>query len=179
MTRKSAWLPPKRRGPRFTQWEPWRPAALEGVDLAELSYIVVDEMVEPTSVLAVTEWPRVDKQGRVRFRPDEPPHLVRVGTKDLAKFLAKHRRGPGPRRREVRIGDVYAAVARTGRLPEPESAAEADELAHSRVRPVAEWLDTIVYDISGAARETAKIALYGAVAPTLKPEEAEGLARKG
>ena len=178
MTSKSAWLPPKRRGPRWAQWEPWKPSELEAVDVGELSYIVVDEMVEPTSVLAVTEWPRVDKQGRVRFRLDEPPHLVRVETKELAKFLAKHRVGPGPRRREVRIGDVYAAVARTGKLPEPESEEEAHELAHAKVRPVAAWLDTKVYDISAAARETAKIALYGAVAPTLKPEEAEGLTRK-
>jgi hypothetical protein len=177
MTSKSAWLPKRRRGPRFAQWDRWRPDELKDVDLGELSYIVVDEIVEPTAVLAVTEWPRVDQQGRVRFQLDKPPHLVRVEIKELAKHLKKSRIGAGSRSRQVRIGDVYAAVARTGPFPEPEST-EARELAHSELQPVADWLGSKVYDISGAAREAAKIALYGAVAPVLKPEEAEGLARK-
>jgi hypothetical protein len=178
MTSKSAWLPKRRAGPRFGQWDPWRPAELEGVDLGELSYIVVDEIVEPTAVLAVTEWPRVDRRGRVRFRLDQSPHLVRVAIKDLAQHLAKHRVGAGSRKREVRIGDVYAAVARTSRLPKPQSGAVAPELAPTELGPVADWLGPKVYDISGAAREAAKIALYGAVAPLLKPEETKGLARK-
>ncbi|HEV8250092.1 MAG TPA: hypothetical protein VGQ15_08975 [Gaiellaceae bacterium] len=172
------WLPKAPARPPFRRWRHWHPPALEGVDVAELSYIVVDEIVTPTCVLAVTEWPRVDRKGRVRFRLDARPHLVRVSVHELTRYLAKHRTGIRNKRREVRIGDVFAAVADTDQLPPPESEAEAHELGGSRLTPLT-WLEPPVYDLTAPAREVAKIAQYSAVTPLLKPEEVKRLVKKG
>jgi hypothetical protein len=169
-----SWLPPAPPPPPFDEWALWAPASLEGVDVAGLSYIVVDEIVKPTCVLAVTDWPRIDESGRVRFRLDVRPHLVRVAVSELAGYLAEHRAVEDNKDREVRIGDVYAAVARTEKLPAPESEAEARELTGSELTPL-DWLEPPIHDITVAGRETAKIALYGALAPVLDPDEAERL----
>ena len=171
------WLPKAPKRPAFNRWRPWQPAALERVDVAGLSYIVVDEIVKPTCVLAVTEWPRIDPKGRVRFRLDARPHLVRVSIAELTRYLGKHREGVRNRRREVRIGDVYAAVARTDQLPPPESEAEAHKLEGSKLTPL-DWLEPPVHDITAPGREVAKIALYGAVAPVLKPHEVERIVKR-
>ena len=161
--------PPRRRPPRFDRWRLWQPDTLEGIDPGPLSYVVVDEIVEPTCVLAVSGWPRIDGKGRLRFRLDERPHLVRVSRGDLARYLRRHRTSTRHRRREVRIGDVYAAVARTERLPEPESGREARELTGET--PL-DWLEPPVYDVTADARDAAKVALYGAVAPVLGKKQA-------
>ena len=164
------WPPPPPPAPPFEDWPMWQPEGLKG-DPAGLSYIVVDEIVKPTCVLAVTEWPRIDEKGRVRFRLDVRPHLVRVAIAELEAYLTKHRTGGD---REVRIGDVYAAAARTQELPPPETEAEARELAGSELTSL-DWLEPPIHDITGAARDAAKVALYGAVAPVLRPEEVERL----
>jgi hypothetical protein len=171
------WLPPAPKRPSFRRWRVWQPPALAGVDVAGLSYIVVDEIVAPTCVLAVTEWPRVDPKGRVRFRLDARPHLVRVSVGELTRYLGKHRTGARNRKREVRIGDVFAAVAHTDQLAPPESEAEAHELEGSKLTPL-DWLEPPVHDVTAPAREVAKIALYGAVAPVLKPHEVERIVKR-
>lgn len=166
--------PPRRRRAPFAKWPPWEPEGVARAKLGELRYIVVEEIVKPTCVLAVSTWPRVDDEGHVRFPLDERPHLVRVELGDLSRYLKKHRAGRN-RGREVRIGDVFAAAADTDALPEPESEAEA----HATTEPRdLDWLGTPVYDITAPARETAKIALYSAVAPVLTPEEAEKLGKE-
>jgi hypothetical protein len=170
------WLPPAPTRPAFRRWRLWQPPTPQGLDVTELSYIVVDEIVTPTCVLAVTEWPRVDGKGRVRFRLDVRPHLVRVSVAELTRYLAKHRAGVRNRKREVRIGDVYAAVAQTDRLPQPESEEEAHKLGGSKLTPL-DWLEPPVYDITAPAREVAKIALYAAVAPVLKRDEVERIVK--
>jgi len=169
------WLPKVPPPPPFETWRPWQPPALEGVEVERLSYIVVDEIVEPTCVLAVTEWPRVDGEGRVRFRLDVRPHLVRVSVGELTRHLGKNRTGVRNRRREARIGDVYAAAADTEQLPEPESEAEAHELA--RLHSL-DWFKAPIYDLTTPAREVAKMALYGAVAPVLEHDEVERIVRR-
>jgi hypothetical protein len=168
------WLPAAPTPPPFDDWPPWEPASLEGVEVAGLSYIVVDEIVKPTCVLAVTDWPRIDGEGRVRFRLDARPNLVRVAVGELSDYLTRHRTAEEHADRDVRIGDVYAAVARTEELPAPESEAEARELAGSELTPL-DWLVPPIHDITVAGREAAKIALYGALAPVLEPEEAKRL----
>ena len=163
------WPPKAPPAPPFDEWKPWKPKGSR-FDVAGLFYIVVDEIVEPTCVLAVTEWPRIDDKGRVRFRLDARPHLVRVSVTELSAYLAEHRSGARHRDRRVRIGDVYAAVARTGQLPPPETEAEALELTGDDLTPL-DWLEPPIHDITAAARETAKIALYGAVAPVLDRDD--------
>ena len=173
------WPPPEPEAPPFDDWPLWTPRDLRGIDLGGLSYIVVDEIVEPTCVLAVTEWPRVDDRGRVRFRLDNRANLVRVAVAELTANLGEHRyrrsrRGPD---RAVRIGDVYAASADTSKLPPPETEQESKELAGSELTPL-DWLRPPVYDITGGARDVAKAALYSAVAPVLRPSELKRIAKQ-
>jgi hypothetical protein len=170
------WPPPRRRLRGFERWQPWRPRGLRVADPTKLSYIVVDEIVKPTCVLAVSEWPRLDKDGRVRFRLDRRPHLVRVAVRELEKFLAKNRSDKTLRDRAVRIGDVFAARADTAQLAPPESEEEAQKLEHQVTG--LQWLKPPVYDISLPAREAAKAALYGAVTPVLSEGELKRLGKR-
>ena len=159
----ASWLPPALPDPPFEDWSLWQP---EGLEVAGKSYIVVDEIVKPTAVLAVTEWPRVDGDGRVRFRLDDRPHLVRVELEELAGHLAEER--------EVRIGDVFAAPVNEHKLAPPESEEEAEHLHHDLPSSF-EWLEGPLENVTVAARDVAKVALYSAVAPVLDAEEAAEL----
>jgi hypothetical protein len=179
MTRNTAWLPKARVNRGFASWPLWQPPRVPQEKLEKLSYIVVDEIVAPTCVLAVSEWPRVDDKGRLRFRLSKRPQLVRVAARDLMKHLATHRLPRKGSQRELRIGDVFAAVADKDRLPKPQSDAEAHKLAGSSLTPVETWLDPPIYDVTASARDAAKVALYSAVAPTLTPDEVKRLSQKG
>jgi hypothetical protein len=162
-----SWLPPVPPAPPFGDWPLWQPPGLE-VD--GKSYIVVDEIVRPTAVLAVTEWPRVDDQGRVRFKHEERARLVRVELDELAERLAEER--------TVRVGDVYAAVVKEKKLADPESEQEAEHLAHDRAAPL-DWLVGKLENVTVEARDVAKAALYSAVAPVLDHREAAELKSGG
>lgn len=167
--RRRKWLPSAPEPPPFEEWEHWHPEEI-GDEPSALSYIVVDDLADGTCVLSVSEWPRVDDQGRVRFRLDERPHLVRADARRFAAHLRKHGAG-GWRGREVRVGDVVAARTRTELLAEPESEQEADAL-RGGPPPSLDWLEAPVYDATAAAREAAKVALFSAVSPVLDPSEA-------
>ncbi len=139
------------------------PADLLGV----LSHIVVDELSNEVAGLVVCEWPRVDHRGRLRV----PGRSWRVGA-NLIEFhaLLANRKLPHGQakdeallRREVRIGDVFAA--KTRRPP-----------GRAAVPKVRRWLTPPIYDISGDAREAAKAALNAAVAPTMGLPEVEQIA---
>ena len=112
-----------------------------GLDTTGLSYIVVEEIEGGLVGLAVSEWPRTDERGRLRF--DSEPMQAAVERRAFEDFLDRHRQ-PG---RPLRVGDVFAA--RTG-LPthNPE-----------------DWIEPPVHDVTAEAREAAKIAFYAAVAP--------------
>jgi len=141
----------------------WSPPALDGADPSGLSYVVVDEIEGGLIGLAVSDWPRTDEKGRLRF--DSTPVLVGAERGALERFLDSHRDASRP----VRIGDVFAARARQ---------IEADE-AEPRLEPVLDperWFDPPVYDITSDAREAAKLSFYGAVAPALEPDQAARLA---
>lgn len=162
-----SWLPPAPPAPPFGDWPLWQP---QGLEVKGKSYIVVDEIVRPTAVLAVTDWPHVDDQGRVRFKLDERAHLVRVELGELAKHLAEER--------TVRVGDVYAAVVKEEKLAPPESEEEAEHLAHDHAAPL-DWLVGKLENVTVEARDVAKAALYSAVAPVLEHGEAAELKRGG
>ncbi len=144
----------------------WSPPAIEGADTAGLSYVVVDEIEGSMVGLAVSDWPQVDEQGRLRF--ESSPVLLGAERDALERFLDRHRQ-PG---RPLRIGDVFAVRARASELR------QADE-AEQRLAPVLDpeqWLEPPVYDVTAAAREAAKVSFYSAVAPALDPEQAARLA---
>jgi hypothetical protein len=129
-----------------------------------LSYIVVDELSKEVAGLVVASWPRLDSKGRVRFSGSS----WRVGARvnQLIPLLEADRivpgarvgAGPGPQR-PLRIGDAFAAKANR---PRGRGAA---------VPALERWLSPPVYDVSADARDAAKAALFGAVAPTMSEED--------
>lgn len=143
----------------------WAPGGLEGQDPSGLSYVVVDEIEGGTVGLAVSEWPRVDGAGRVRFAT--PPVLLGADRTSLERFLGEHRRPTELAARPLRIGDVFALRAR------PEQLAQAEE-AEARLEPVLapeEWIEPPVYDVTPDARDAAKASFYAAVTPSLGPSQ--------
>jgi hypothetical protein len=148
----------------------WQPEGLDlpGATLRTLSYVVVDEVVEDAARLSVSAWPRIDKDGRLRFAGDERPRSVRADLRQLRAFVRSNRAGDGSRPSRLRMGTVLAARIDKSVLPEPESNEEMREQASSEPRLPSEWMEPPVYDITEAARDKAKEAFYAAVAPTVK-----------
>jgi len=140
----------------------WSPPALGGADPSGLSYIVVDEIEGGLIGLAVSDWPRTDEKGRLRF--DSIPVLVGAERDALERFLDGQRQSNRP----LRIGDVFAARTR------PVESNEAEPRLEPMLDPE-RWFEPPVYDITSDAREAAKISFYGAVAPALEPAEAARL----
>jgi len=143
------------------QMRPWAPDGLEGQDPRGLSYVVVDEIEGGAVGLAVSEWPRVDAEGRLRF--GLPPVLLGADRASLQRFLDAHRRTSRP----IRIGDVFAARTR----PVEEAEARLEPMLQPE-----EWIEPPVYDITADARDAAKASFYSAVTPTLGPAEVAKLA---
>ena len=171
------WLRPGDDAGAFDEsWPLWRPAGLPDKNRSDLAYIVVDDLADDTAVLAVSVWPRVDPDKRLRFPTDERPRLVRVGTDELMFLLREQRRRFASR--PLRIGDVFAARARLPELPLPASPAEQTRLEADAVPPRAlAWLEPPVYDLTAQGRDAAKAALAAAVSPLLSAEEARALER--
>lgn len=117
-----------------------------GLDTTGLSYIVVDEIEGSMVGLSVSEWPRTDEQGRLRFESE--PAQVAVERKAFERFIDEHR----AESRAIRIGDVFAARTRP---VEPSLNPER-------------WIEPPVHDVTAEAREAAKIAFYAAVAPIIE-----------
>ena len=128
-----------------------------------LFYVVVEEILGGAIGLTVSDWPEVDTSGRMRF--PSPARLVGVDRAWLDEQLTEHRlpRSPEIARRELRIGDVFAVAGVELAIAPGES-----ELT------ITGWTPPI-YDLTAEARAAAKIALYGAVAPVLDPEQARDL----
>ena len=169
------WLRPRNDPDAFDpSWPLWKSGGLPEDDPSELAYIVVDDLADGTAVLAVSVWPRVDREKRLRFPVDERARLVRVDAAELLTLLREQRRRcPN---RPLRIGDVCAARARLPELPPPASRAEQAQLERDDVRPGSlDWLEPPVYDLTPQARDAAKAALAAAVSPLLTAEEVRAL----
>lgn len=155
-------LPPR---PAATRG-PWAPRGL-GIprdELAGLSYVVVDEIVDEAVDVSVSAWPDLDERGRLAFR-DESSLSVAASARALHAHLAGAL-GELPR---LRMGDAFAA-----RTP-PDLAAR---IARRRTPlPPPDWLLPPIRDLRTPARAKAKEAFFAAVAPTLTPEQAEAMKR--
>ena len=155
-------------------WPLWRPTGLAEADPRELAYIVVDDLADDTAVLAVSVWPRLDPERRLRFPVDERPRLVRVETDELMSILREQRRRFADR--PLRIGDVFAACARLPDLPPPASRAEQAQLEAEEPPPGSlAWLEPPVFDLTAQGREAAKAALAAAVSPLLSDDDVRAL----
>jgi hypothetical protein len=169
--RPRSWLPRDRAEPLGDDAPVWVPQgfAQEPIQWHELSYIVVDELSSDVAGLVVATWPRLDPHGRVRFGGAS----WRVGARlaELRPLLDAERRVPpaaapsgAGRLRPLRISDAFAA--RT-------------EFPRARIAAVPElsrWLSPPIYDVSADARDAAKAALFGAVAPTMSEDEVSEIA---
>jgi hypothetical protein len=163
-------VPPALALPSIGRWMPDN-TALPEVELAHVSYIVIDEIVGDAVDVSISGWPDLDERGRLRFAEDEPPRTVRASADALEKYLSRvdFRSADWPR--SIRMGDVFAARVRERRLRSPERKGET-----SATPPApSTWMIPPVYDISGQARDKAKEAFYAAVSPTLRPREARAM----
>jgi Pentapeptide repeats (9 copies) len=176
----------------------WRPAGLPDIDPQSWSYAVVEEWLEGRHeidddgvsrlvggfvTLEVSPWPRVDAHGRLVFpledggtsttSPAAPGGSLILQAQALQAFLAEAR-VPGhedrPRdaavavRRPLRLGDAFAMRIRPWVWA---SRAFSKKFGIDQIRDAVE---PQVYDVTLAARDAAKIALFATLAPPLDAE---------
>jgi hypothetical protein len=120
-------------------------------------YASVDDVADGVVIFSVSEWPRLDREGRLCWTSG-PFELVGSerevqGIVDTARAAA----GITAPDRPVRVGDAFLV---RGVPDERASLSQA----------------SLVLDISAAARDAARAALYGAVASTLPTDDAERMA---
>jgi hypothetical protein len=149
-----------------------------GMSPDRLAYAVVDELVENHVGFVVSEWPRVDDEGRLLFGGA----TARIGCDlhDLNRHLASSRllladAADRPndaevlRTRSAAIGDAFGFQYPFSAAPQWFPLLDAD---------VSEWLVEPI-DVTAAAREAAKIALLSAVAgPPLTEREVSAIERE-
>jgi hypothetical protein len=133
---------------------PWFPESLRGqVEPRELmegfSYVVLEEIVDEAVLLLAWPWPVADRDGRLRWHTAEPPAEAIVDRAELRARLYQ----PAKLRREPRCGDMFAAEG-AGRQWRQPAAADLTVLLPGRL-----------FDLTPDAREAAKLAHLGSVAP--------------
>lgn len=133
---------------------PWFPESVQGqVGPQELlegfSYVVLEEIIDDTVLLLAWPWPVADRDGRLRWNTAEPPAEAIVDRAELRARLYQ----PAGLRREPRCGDTFAAEG-AGRQWHQPAAADLTVLLPGRV-----------FDLTPDAREAAKLAHLGSVAP--------------
>lgn len=147
---------------------PWLPAPLaaHGFDadsVQALSYVLVDEQVDDAVTVTVLPWPVADGAGRLRF--DDLASAREIG---LSLSALRDELYEGWLSRRPRVGDVFAAALSAQARAALES---QQELAWER--PLAEFVDGPVYDLSAEARMAAKLAFYAGVAAIHDTEDAD------
>ena len=120
------------------------------------SYVVVDERDEGVLVLVVASWPIHDDLGRLDFRGRR--RSVTVTEAALNDAVRKRAKRPAGVDRPVRIGDAFCVRGEVGRDP-------------------AKW--GRIVDVTGEARDQAKIAFHAAVAPKATPRDVRALRLDG
>jgi len=163
-------VPPAPALPSVGRWMPDN-TALPEVELAHVSYIVIDEIVGDAVDVSISGWPDLDERGRLRFAEDEPPRTVRASAAALEKYLSRVDFQSADWPRSVRMGDVFAARIRKRKLRSREREGETSPTP----RGPSTWMIPPVYDVSEQARDKAKEAFYAAVSPTLRPQEARAM----
>ena len=166
-----SWLPPACDGSEAAAAvDAWAPPGLAGGESDDRRYVVVDEILGSVVGLAVSPWPSVDAEGRLRFRIGDV-RMLAADRAELQGFLAEHRLPADLRERPLRIGDAFAVSVRPGVLEEVAGESAAQPRLEAPLAP-ASWMLAPVHDISAEAREATKVAFYASVAPTMEPEEA-------
>jgi hypothetical protein len=142
------------------------------------TYVVVDEIIGDEVTLVVAPWPRLDAGGRLAF--ELPPPTSPSTTHWIDTVIALSRRSPRSRRplpeevavRASRTAFTEAVNRSRARYRQVERELRIGDAF--RVRGIqsgrpSEWED--ILDVTTDAREAAKAALFGAVAPKLDRTE--------
>jgi hypothetical protein len=167
---RAAEPPPRRRARTRRLWQPQELAERDVSPGPSDVYLVIDardsgtagtEHVVAMITAVAAPWPGLDVSGRLIFsRGSSRTQTTRtlfLAEETFHAALDQARRGHDQAARDVRIGDAFWV-----RGLHPDGAG---------------WDDII--DVSAAARESAKIALYGAVAAKVDEEEARWLDLSG
>jgi hypothetical protein len=120
-------------------------------------YASVDDVADGMVVFSVSNWPRLDREGRLYW--DINPFELVVPEQEVQAIVDAGRAEAGITApdRPIRVGDAFLLRG----LPDEQASLGRASL---------------VLDISAAARDAARAALYGAVASTLRLEDAEKMA---
>jgi hypothetical protein len=120
-------------------------------------YASVDDVADGVVVFSVSEWPRLDREGRLCWTSG-PFELVgsEREVQEIVNAARVEARITAPDR-PIRVGDAFLV---RGLRDERASLSRA----------------SLVLDISAAARDAARAALYGAVASTLPTDDAKRMA---
>ena len=151
---------------------PWCPQSLvtspavgaAEATVADLSYLLVEEIVRAEAHLQRWEWPGADRDGRLTWSRLQPLAQVAVRV-DLLRWQLYQPQAGGGLRRRPRAGDVFAVRWAAGRR------------APSRVSDL-RTLFTEAYDVSADARAAAKLAFFAVQSSQLDlaPEDDAALA---
>jgi len=118
-------------------------------------YAVVDDIAEDTAVLQIAGWPHRDRRGHLRFDTIyEQPYPLDALQSALNRERARNSQPAADR--PLRTGDAFSIQSKHR---------PGEEVVGSR-------FEGSILDITAAAREQAKIAMYGAVARKLSRAEA-------
>jgi hypothetical protein len=125
---------------------------------------VIDELEDQTVVALASRWPELDTAGRLHFEDTEP--ITLSVTQQALENTVRRSSGKRGLDRPLRIGDCFLV-----RRPRGESDdALADALTQNNPEHWGEFID-----ITRAARDAAKAALYAAAAPRVSEETAKKL----
>jgi hypothetical protein len=152
--------------PQDSLWQPFtvhgdeggerRPLEVEATD----AYVVVEDISDGSVIFEVSQWPRLDRDGRLFFDSDPSELLDDLGTSQGSVDAARADQDVTAPERPLRVGDVLAVRG----LPD---------------NPTAIGNGDVIWDISLAGRNAAKAALYGAAASTINPDYEEEMAISG
>jgi hypothetical protein len=120
-------------------------------------YASVDDVEDGLVVFSVSDWPRLDREGRLYW--DTNPFELVVPEQEVQAIVDAGRAEAGITApdRPIRVGDAFLL---RGLLAERAALKRA----------------SLVLDISAASRDAARAALYGAVASTLHTDDAKKMA---
>lgn len=161
---------------------PWKPGILrDRDDFDGFLYMVVEEEIDDTIGLVVTDWP-LGANGAPRFQDDAEEFEVAAERGALLRHLSDREVDtsaaataegeppipavavPALQAREITVGDVFAI------RPTAKISADTDpELLYG-----CEWIGE-AFDVTAEAREAAKVAMYKALTPPLDKAVADHL----
>jgi hypothetical protein len=145
--------------PQARRWQPYTVHGPDAEDRRSVEvrdgdrYVSIDDVADGLVVAEVSSWPVLDREGRLHWDTDPRELVTPLPRMQDDVTAARERWGIIAPDRPLRVGDVFLVRGLTRR--------------HRHLTRV-----ELVLDVSAAAREAAKAALYGAVASTLDDTQA-------